>query len=119
MKIFVRHVVLAVILAVPVCSAVAQDTPRYSPQRPTVSPYLNLLRNNTGPLPNYYSLVRPQLDQRSFDNRISSVTRSQGIAVQRLSSLSASRQSDVTGSGSGFNNYSHFYRMPARMSARR
>ena len=93
----------------------AQDIPRYSPRRSTTSPYLNLLRNDTGPLPNYYSLVRPQLDQRSFDNRIASQTRMQGLAVQQLAIQQLSGASGrgiaaPTGSGSVFGNRSHYYR---------
>ena len=42
---------------------------RYQPSSPTVTPYLNLSRFNTGGLPNYYSLVRPQQQQRSFNAR--------------------------------------------------
>jgi hypothetical protein len=33
---------------------------RYEPSRPTVSPYLSLFREQTGILPNYQALVRPQ-----------------------------------------------------------
>lgn len=41
---------------------------RYQPNRPTVSPYLNLFQNNrngrfNSAVPNYFSLVRPQLQQ--------------------------------------------------------
>jgi hypothetical protein len=44
---------------------------RYEPNRPTVSPYLNLFRNdfNNGPLPNYQALVRP-LQQQYETNQI-------------------------------------------------
>ncbi len=39
--------------------------------RPTVSPYLNLLRNDDAFIPNYQTLVRPLVEQRnsSLDNR--------------------------------------------------
>lgn len=48
----------------------AQQARRYRPSSPTISPYLNLLRNdNVGGLPNYYSLVRPQLQQQSFNQQ--------------------------------------------------
>ncbi len=46
---------------------------RYQPNSPTVSPYLNLLRTNLGPLPNYHSLVRPQLNQQNFNRGASQV----------------------------------------------
>jgi hypothetical protein len=58
------------------CQAGAQaQSPRVRRQapsfmsRPTVSPYLNLLRPNGGPLPNYYSLVRPEIEARAGINR--------------------------------------------------
>jgi hypothetical protein len=37
---------------------------RYEPSRPTVSPYVNLFRENNGIVPNYQSLVRPMLQQQ-------------------------------------------------------
>lgn len=98
----------------------AQDIPRYAPRRPTVSPYLNLLRNDFGPLPNYYSLVRPQLNQQAFDNQISAATKQNSIAVQRLSTLSTESQGrSATGTDSVYSNYSHYYRHPLRKGRRR
>ena len=85
-----------------------QDILRYSPRRPTISPYLNLLRNDNGTLPNYYSLVRPQLYQQSFDNRILMANRAQERAVQRLSDVTSAETTGPTGSGSTFGNLSHF-----------
>ena len=85
-----------------------QDIPRYSPSRPTISPYLNLLRNDSGSLPNYYSLVRPQLFQQSFDNRILRENRAQERDVQRLSELTSAETAGQTGSGSTFGDLSHF-----------
>jgi hypothetical protein len=89
-------------------TALAQDVPRYQPQRPTVSPYLNLLRNDNGALPNYYSLVRPQLNQQSFDNQILSRAESQARATQKLSDVATKGQSGPTGTSSTFRNFSHF-----------
>jgi hypothetical protein len=40
-------------------TAVNAQTTRYQPSRPTVSPYLNLFREQTGAVPNYQALVRP------------------------------------------------------------
>src|SRR5687767_4006629 len=39
--------------------------PVSSASRPPVSPYLNLLRRDSGGAPNYHTLVRPQVDQRT------------------------------------------------------
>jgi hypothetical protein len=41
-------------------------------RRPSVSPYMNLTNNNTGTATNYQSLVRPQLDQQTFNRQSSS-----------------------------------------------
>ena len=85
-----------------------QDIPRYSPQRPTISPYLNLMRDDNGSLPNYYSLVRPQLFQQSFDNRVLKTARAQERAVQKLSDVANTETTGPTGTGSTFGNLSHF-----------
>jgi hypothetical protein len=77
-----------------------------NPNGPTVSPYLNLLQNPGGNLPNYQTLVKPLVDQGNALQR-------QGGAIQRL------QQSQGFGGGAGgrqgtghttyFMNYSHFY----------
>ena len=46
---------------------VAAQVARYQPQSPTISPYLNLTRFNNGGLPNYFALVRPQIQQRQVN----------------------------------------------------
>jgi hypothetical protein len=53
----------------PGVASTAQAQQRYTPNTPTVSPYLNLFQNNRGvggntAIPNYYSLVRPQVQQQ-------------------------------------------------------
>lgn len=62
----------------------AQGLERYQPATPTVSPYLNLGRFNTGGLPNYYSLVRPLNRQRQVNAQAQRLQRQQGVALQRL-----------------------------------
>lgn len=100
-------------------NAGAQDIPRYTPKRPTVSPYLNLLRDDTGPLPNYYGLVRPQLNQQAFDNQVSRDSRSQTLSIQKLATISGANSTGPTGTGSVFKNLSHFYPAKQKSSARR
>jgi hypothetical protein len=105
-----------IILTFLVQAASAQDVPRYRPQRPTISPYLNLLRADNGPLPNYYSLVRPQLNQQSFDNQMLLRSQEQAKSVRKLADFADSSVAGPTGSASTFGNLSpfqnrsHFYR---------
>jgi len=83
------------------CSAQVR---RYQPRKPTISPYTDLFRFNNGALPNYYALVRPQLNQRAFNLQEQALRQQQAGALQRL-------QNDVqlgllpaaqTGTGSWF-----------------
>jgi hypothetical protein len=96
--------------------AVAQDVPRYAPQRPTLSPYLNISGTGFGGLPNYYRLVRPEVNQRAFDNRSSRAARSQALAIQSLKNLSSAQTAGATGTGSVYGNLSHFYPRSTRSS---
>ena len=97
---------LGVVLFGPNCNG--QQIPRYQPERPTVSPYLNLLRNDTGPLPSYHGLVRPLVNQAAVNQRSAQEARSLGLAVQSLQSVNSTTVSG-TGTGSVFGNRSHFY----------
>lgn len=98
----VKYIIFAALAALYCINASAQQ--RYSPQRPTISPWLSLTDRsvNRGALPSYYRLVRPQLNQRSFD-------RSQALAIQKLSRVDEVRTTGATGSASVFNNRSHFF----------
>jgi hypothetical protein len=94
-------------------SAQAQYPPtRYQPSRPTVSPYLNLLRTDRGPLPNYYTFVRPQLEQQWTNQQLQSGiiqnrTNLQAVG-QRVGQIEAATM-QPTGTGASFMNYSHYY----------
>ncbi len=59
---------------------------RYEPNRPTVSPYLNLFRNdfNNGPLPNYQALVRPLQQQYETNQVQQRVLLQQNQALRQL-----------------------------------
>ena len=84
----------------------------YINSRPTVSPYLNLLNNNSLGVPNYQTMVRPQIDQRDALVR-------QGASLQQLQqqfrdSSQNARQYQPggvsrTGHGARYLNYSHYY----------
>jgi hypothetical protein len=91
---------------------VAYQTGNFLIDRPTVSPYLNLARDPTGVLPNYFTLVRPELEARDRAAR-------QERELQRLRSQLTGLQSEVrqaqesgrlsTGHPTRFMTYFHFY----------
>jgi hypothetical protein len=98
----------------------AQRQPRsYTPSQPTVSPYLNLLRRDTGPVTNYYTLVRPQQQQQAINRQQQAnnqqqqsflQTQQQGLRTVQQGLLQIRQsQASPTGRGGGFMNYSHFY----------
>lgn len=119
--------VLGVLVGIP-SAAQAQINPGYSRymnpaagvannaiyNRPTVSPYLNLLRPQGGvAIPNYQSLVRPMLDQERINQQ-------QGRQLQQLqkriyqgpssqSSAGAPIGIRSTGHTTGFMNYSAYF----------
>lgn len=79
--------------------------------KPTVSPYLNLLRNQGLGLPNYQSFVRPQFEERR-------AAQQQQVAINQLRQQQAQQASQLrsgspvlqpTGHVSVFMQYSHFY----------
>ena len=81
-----------------------------NPNGPTVSPYLNLLQNNSvfSQASNYQSLVKPLIDQNAAIQR-------QGGAINRLQQQVNPGASSGRGGGRGtghttyFMNYSHYY----------
>jgi hypothetical protein len=108
----------------------AQQRPaRYTPARPTISPYLNLLRRDTGPVPNYFTLVRPEFQQRAINQQQQAINElqrqdllNQEQSLQQLQD-SALRLRDPsmrsTGTGGGFMNFSHYYTSPRPTIGRR
>jgi hypothetical protein len=112
---------LSISCGVECCSA---QVARYQPRTSTVSPYLNLGRFNGGGLPNYYALVRPQIQQRQFNAQASGLVRQQGAeisALQKQVDLGLPSPELTTGTGSwfmtpgvehGFLNTSRFYPEP-------
>lgn len=104
-----RPLVFAALVAMYCVNASGQ--PRYAPSRPAISPWLNLTGggSNFGGLPDYYRLVRPQQEQRRFET----------LAIQRFSLIDELRTSGSTGSGSVFNNLSHYYPSSRTRSGRR
>ncbi len=80
----------------------------YQPARPTISPYTGLTQTNFGALPNYFSIVRPQLEQRSFNRRIQTTTRFQSLSIQNVENRDPQAVSR-TGRSASFENYLHYY----------
>ena len=87
---------------------------RQSFSRPTVSPYLNLLREDGIGLPTYHTTVRPSLQQRATNQQ-------QALAIRQVqnqfNSVIASQQSArgqrigirPTGHATQFMNHLHYY----------
>jgi hypothetical protein len=76
-------------LLVLVSAVTSSAQQRYQPSTPTVSPYLNLFQNNRNgrfsrALPNYYSLVRPQLQQNEFNQAQLQIQQQQARSIQEL-----------------------------------
>jgi hypothetical protein len=102
---------------------------QYTPSRPTVSPYLNLLRRDAGPVTNYFTQVRPQQQQRAINQQQQAInlqqqsllqTQQQGLRTVQDGLLQIRQpQANPTGTGGGFMNFSHFYSFPGSGAVRR
>jgi len=100
---------LSIALAVLGWSGPAHAQRRYRPRRPKISPYLDLLRVPTGPLPNYYQFVRPKLDtQGAFRRQQTSIAELQ----QRLRQVQRTGQAE-TGVSSSFRTSTSYFRNSA------
>ncbi len=90
------------------CSSASfgQEIRRYQPRKPTISPYLDLLRFNDGGLPNYYSWVRPRKQQRAFNTESRAWQRQQTITLGRVTNEFQKNRRAIapTGTGSWFMN---------------
>jgi hypothetical protein len=83
---------------------------QYQPAKQPLSPYLNLLQTNFGPVPNYYSLVRPRLAQDAFNQQVKANERAQALRIQELSEQETQQQPvSRTGKSAGFMEYLHYY----------
>ncbi len=86
------------------------------PNRPAVSPYLNLLQPNAPGVSNYQLLVRPQLQQREELIKQQAQIRQIQRQVERGQPggvpIRGSQEIRATGHETAFMNYLHFY--PAR-----
>lgn len=108
---FVLAVVGAAVVAPEACSA-----QRYSRQsaasrieRPSVSPYMNLYRRGSNGLPNYQTLVRPELQQLQTNALQQSAIADLRSQVATDEVRAQTRSLPQTGHESRFRFYSHFY----------
>lgn len=90
----------------------------YNPS-PTVSPWLNLFREDFGGNSdlNYQTLVRPQLQQQQFNQQMQreayeSSRRLQSLAASSAYNIQGSTTQPPTGHQSAFMYYGRYYRMP-------
>jgi len=108
-KVFVFAAVVAVVAML--CSP-AMAQPRYTPSRPTFSPWLNLYQRNTGVLDNYHTYVRPQVElERTLRQQDLALSRQSAALRNIQGQLNRERpaQAGPTGVHSTFMNYSHYY----------
>lgn len=96
--------------------ASAQPQAPVSPiqQRPTFSPYLNLLRGGSGSSPalNYFGLVRPEIQFRQQGNMLQQQVLQNNQAIQGLNNelaVGADPSLPITGRGASFGYYSHYF----------
>lgn len=62
------------------------QVPRYTPQSPTISPYLNLLSRNGSVAGNYFGLVRPLQRQQRINERTKQEATEQQQSLAKLES---------------------------------
>jgi hypothetical protein len=105
--------------AIMISASASVGQERYTPAKPTVSPYLNLFQNNRNgsfnrALPNYYTLVRPQLEQNRINANQQNLNQQQNSTIEELQANVHVLQHQptptvVTGHSSWFFNTSRYY----------
>lgn len=97
----------------------AQQQQRYSPSRPTVSPYLNLFRPSASDnIPNYYSLVRPQQQQYQVEQQHQQLLQQQEQQIQQLqSSVQGVQQQQLLGPMVAPTGHGSWFARPATKSS--
>ncbi len=81
------------------------------PSRPAISPYLNLGRGQSGELPSYQAFVLPNIQLQKQQRSLQQL-QSQAFSLERAVNGDANVRS--TGTGSAFQNFSHFYPVRGR-----
>ena len=93
-----------------------------SPAGPTISPYLDYFRRDTGLLNRHHAFVRPQIEMQRSVRQLQQTSLQQQVQLGNLrGQLQTLRESTAapTGTGSRFMDYSHYYRLPAAPTAPR
>ncbi len=80
------------------CSA---QVTRYQPSSPTVSPYLNLTRPSYGGVPNYFALVRPQIQQQNYNRQAQNLIGRQQRDILALQNEVQQELQPVSATGKG------------------
>jgi hypothetical protein len=88
----------------------------YEPQlRPTLSPWLKLYSRQSGPVDNYHSFVRPELQLQDTFRRQDLLNEQQSAGMSDLKTQVTELQTGgkvrPTGAGAEFMRYSHYYDM--------
>ncbi|MDA7977598.1 MAG: hypothetical protein MPJ50_02370 [Pirellulales bacterium] len=114
-----RNFALGILSAVAIACVLgtANSAQAQGVRRPTVSPYLNLLRRDATPAENYYNLVRPE---KTFRQSLQAQSR-QIQQLQRQSTAAPRAQTATTpgvvaipstGHTTFYQTYSHYYFFP-------
>lgn len=86
---------------------------------PTVSPYLNLLRRDAGPITNYFTLVRPQLQTQAIEREQQREIDALRYRVSQPAGTSTTGQAPQRAPGQPwFMNYQGHYPQPRQPSRR-
>jgi hypothetical protein len=96
-------------------SALAQAMGQYQ-ARPTLSPWMNLFQRNAGPVDNYHTYVRPQMQLRDTLHQQNMQLQQQTAGLEAVGQQITELQQPQpvarpTGTGSVFMDYSHYYDM--------
>lgn len=90
-----------------------------SPYGPTLSPYLDYFRRDTGVLDPYNAFIRPR---RQLDNQLGQMVQEERAANTQLQQQIQGIRAETaapTGTGATFMNYSHYYRTQQGPAPRR
>lgn len=92
--------------------ASAQPQPPVTMQRPTFSPYLNMLRPGGSPALNYFGLVQPQQQFMRQNYQMQQGIQQNNANIQALAAQTGSfadPSMPLTGHGAVFNNTGHYF----------